>query len=230
MSRENSFLSFRFGSPLAICLTTSCLAALVGGWDFVHRQPQSGHVGPEVWPAAIMFAVAVSGPLIAARRYGYAIALMSLLPIFCCFAIDDGFFMWGFHRLDGVERVVFGMSYAAICGAAVFAFIDREADCWLCGMIFMSVGVACWTGIATWANSYFPTRLVVVEIPLLLTILAFGPAMGLATGLPASYFIPRAELRRRRAANRICIDCGYDLRGSAASKICPECGTEILMD
>jgi len=37
----------------------------------------------------------------------------------------------------------------------------------------------------------------------------------------------RARLRRWRVRNRLCVNCGYDLRASFDR--CPECGTDIPM-
>ena len=43
---------------------------------------------------------------------------------------------------------------------------------------------------------------------------------------------PAAMRRRRRRSHRMCVKCGYDLRGRAegrASEVCPECGERVAL-
>jgi hypothetical protein len=54
-------------------------------------------------------------------------------------------------------------------------------------------------------------------------LMHLAPALALFTaGVIVTVFLPLV-IRRRRRQRGLCLDCGYDLRGST-SQICPECG------
>jgi hypothetical protein len=66
--------------------------------------------------------------------------------------------------------------------------------------------------------AFGPRRYRSVTVPLWMP-LALG---GVAPAVVFGRRIRRSGLRRRRAALRLCVQCGYDLRGSP--ECCPECG------
>lgn len=66
-----------------------------------------------------------------------------------------------------------------------------------------------------------PTWLIVI-----LVLLAVVPgALVILAGVYAMYVAPADyDLRRKRLAEGLCVQCGYDLRGRGEGGECPECG------
>ena len=56
-----------------------------------------------------------------------------------------------------------------------------------------------------------------VYVPLYLPVLFFGTLL--------AFFMHPVHRRRKRRKLGLCLNCGYDLRGS--KDVCPECGTEF---
>ena len=91
--------------------------------------------------------------------------------------------------------------------------------------------VAAWSGFlaATCAGMV----LAVILVMALLSVLPSPPlVLGLVIGVPAAWLGTRAYSWLRDASTRdtrerggLCLECGYDLRGSRHAKRCPECGT-----
>jgi hypothetical protein len=59
------------------------------------------------------------------------------------------------------------------------------------------------------------------------TLPYFAAVAVVLTPLWVTGFIALARARRRRVRQRsgLCVNCGYDLRGSAFESACPECGS-----
>jgi predicted RNA-binding Zn-ribbon protein involved in translation (DUF1610 family) len=217
-----------FGSPLGICLITSCLAAVVGAWYFVTEQPQNGHIGPNPFPATLMVVISAMGPLLAKRRFVSVLILVPPLTVIGCLIGVTDELLEGYLAFEPryiIGLLGFGLVFTAFYHAVVFAFITPRKQWAIWGAISGMTGLLILTGIAGVVSELSPCRLVVVERPLFIALIAFGPVMGLATGIPAMILLAREQ--RKKTDLSLCQSCGYDLRGSADSESCPECGTAI---
>lgn len=171
-------------SPTGICLIMASLAALAGG---MYYKDIAGKDFIGIYDYLVpggMLALSATALPISRGRYLLAVALFPPLTAFCL-ALGIGFAFLGFsmNLLPGF------VACAAVCGFAGYLALKWDVDLALLGGVACGLGVVLLMAFGWLMRVLFPPQLTYVEPPMFVTLLLFGPIIGLSLVLPARIYL-----------------------------------------
>lgn len=157
-------------------MVTCCLGACAMGYFVLH--PADAEDVQSVWDwfgLVVALGICASAGALTHKRFVLGIAIFVGFSVFSVLLLE---------RLAAVDFVPIVIMLGALTGAVAFSVVSRHPGILLTGALAGVMGLML-TGLASWAAwEIWPRRLTELEPATFATLIAFGPIMGLALGVP----------------------------------------------
>lgn len=165
---------------LGTFLATCCLSAYALSYLMLHDADDVQ--GPEDWLGVIVaLGICASAGALTRRRFALAIAIALGFPMIAMKLLILLNSLFGYR---GSGSVLVILLFGALAGAAAFAVVSCHPQTLIIGSLSAVVGLML-VGLVGWvAWETLPQRITELEPATFVTLVAFGPIMGLALGLP----------------------------------------------
>ena len=164
-------------SGIGTFMVTCCLGAYALAYFVLHdtRDVQSVL---DWFGLAVPLGICASAGALTRKRFFLAIAVFLGFTVFSMLLLK----LWA--ALHGWNTAAIGLMFGALAGAVAFSVVSRRPGILITGAMAGVIGLVL-TALVSWAAwEIWPPQLTELEPATFVTLIAFGPIMGLALGVP----------------------------------------------